>query len=154
MNPTLSRTILLLTAIFCGCFNPTTKSPTKPKPVPVKAISPKFFFPNSDELKKDLLAKMMIVKKGDKIEKVVQAIGNSFTTEPYDLGGQDEEYGTKVIYDITGSHGVYEDIVFWFGSNDRLVKVTNTTAEGPRSPSEKRRTKEIDLENLKKPDSR
>jgi hypothetical protein len=104
-------------------------------------------FPNSDELKKDLLAKMMIVKKGDKIERVVQAIGHNFTTEPYDLGGIDEKYGTKLIYNLTDSHGVYEDIVFWFGNDDRLVKVTNTIAEGPLSPPEKRHTKEIDLEN-------
>jgi hypothetical protein len=82
------------------------------------------------------------------LKKVVQVIGHGFSTEPYDLGEIDEKYGTKVIYFIPEPHGVYEDIVFWFGNDDRLVKVTNTIAEGPNSPPEKRHTKEIDLENL------
>jgi hypothetical protein len=138
--------IALHLTIFSGCSKPTVLPPAKPKPVPVKA---KFFFPNSRELKKDLLAKMMIVKKGDKIESVVQAIGHGFTTEPYDLGEIDEKYGTKLIYNLMDSHGVYEDIVFRFGNDDRLVKVTNTIAEGPHSLPEKRHTKEIDLKNLK-----
>ena len=106
-------------------------------------------FPDSDELKKEYLAKMMTVKKGDKIEDVVQKLGSRFSTEPYDLGEIDEKYGTRLIYNLSDSHGNYEDIVFWFGNNDRLVKVTNTIAEGPLSPPEKRHTKEIDLENLK-----
>jgi hypothetical protein len=153
MSPILSRTIALLFTIFSGCSNWTKSPPVKPKPAPVKAISPKFFFPNSDELKKDLLAKMMTVKKGDKIEVVVQKLGDVFSTAPYDLGEIDEKYGTRLIYNLTDSHGVYEDIVFWFGNDDRLVKVTNTIAEGPLSPPEKRHTKEIDLANLTRPDS-
>ena len=140
--------ILLLIVVLGGCSKPAVLPPAKPKPVPVKAISPKSYFSNDDEVKKDLLSKIPAVKKGDKIEVVVQKIGGGFSTEPYDLGEIDEKYGTKVKYFIPEPHGVYEDIVFWFGNDDRLLKVTNTFAEGPQSPPEKRHTKEIDLGNF------
>ena len=138
-----ARTILLLIITLGGCSKPTTMPPTIPKPVVLKPNR----FPRPEEKKRELLAKIPAVKKGDKIEKVVEVIGHGFSTEPYELEDINQGYGTKVIYFIPEPHGVYEDIVFWFGNDDRLVKVTNTIAEGPGSPPEKRHTKEIDLES-------
>src|SRR5256885_1145045 len=82
----IAMVFLLLFTIFSGCSNWTKTPPVKPKPAPVKTISRKMVFPDSDELKKEYLAKMMTVKKGDKIEDVVQKLGSRFSTEPYDLG--------------------------------------------------------------------
>src|SRR6266446_7844657 len=70
MNPILSRAILLLITIFSGCSKGITKPSTKPNAVQVKTISPKVFFPDSTEQKKEYLAKMRTLKKGDKIEEV------------------------------------------------------------------------------------
>jgi hypothetical protein len=64
MNPTLSRTILLLIIILSGCSKPAVLPPTIPKPVVLKPNR----FTRSEEQKRDLLAKMA-VNKGDKIEK-------------------------------------------------------------------------------------
>jgi hypothetical protein len=130
MDPMLRRTILLLISIFSGCSNGTKTPPIKPKPVQVKTISPTFVFPDSDELKKEYLAKMVTVKKGDKIEDVVQKMASSFRTEPYDLGYIDELYGTKVKYSV--GYGIREQYVtFWFGNDDRLMRMSTNMKDVP-----------------------
>jgi hypothetical protein len=111
--------------------------------------------PDSEELKKDLLAKTATVKKGDRIDDVVKTIGHSFTTEPYDLGDElDEIYGTKLIYKIEDPRGVqHEYITFWFGNDDRLVKTTTNMKDVPYSPRTRIHTEGIDLENLTRSDN-
>jgi hypothetical protein len=135
MNPILSRAILLLITIFSGCSKGSTKPPTKPNTVQVKTISPNVYFPDATEQKKEYLAKMRTLKKGDKIEDVVQILGHNFSTEPYDLEEIDEAYGTEVTYSIDDFHGHNQYISFWFGKDDQLIRMSTNIAEAIFDPA-------------------
>src|SRR5262249_14945089 len=136
-----TRTILILIAIVSGCSKPTVVPPATPKGVVLKP----YRYPSREEQKQDLVVKMVGVKQGDKIEDVVKKVGHSFSTEPYEIDELSDKCGTRVIYDITDSHGVYEDIVLWFGNDDRLLKATTSTEEKPFAYPRKLRTEQIGL---------
>src|SRR5215208_156987 len=107
MNSVLLPTILLLIAIFSGCSKGIKPPPVKPKPVPVQTTSSKFIFPNSAEAKNEYLAKMVTVKKGDKIEDVVQKLRGNFSTKSYETDEMDETYGTELTYIVDDSNGMH-----------------------------------------------
>ena len=125
-----------------NCYS--TPSTTKFKYLSYSIISPKVLFPDAARDRGEILAKIRAVKKGDRIKDVVKQIAVSYSTEPYEIGEGSDKYGTRLIYNLTDSHGVYEDIVFWFGNDDRLVKVTTSTWERFARPR-KLQTEEIEL---------
>jgi hypothetical protein len=95
--------------------------------------------------KMEILAAITAVRKGDRIQNVVKNVGHTYSTEPYEIEEMNGKYGTRLVYDLTDTHGRYEDIVFWFGNDDRLVRVTNTIAKGPSAPPGQGRAGEIEL---------